>query len=130
MNDWIAGEPITDIEAHYSANAYSRVGHGDIRGYADGSRFILESALRIAAILLGRAEDEEATALLFTRLDHGLPAEALPLLAGPFTLTRGEALALYRAGHRSFDAISTLGEQALTAIVGRRGSKLLALLNP
>ena len=130
VNDWIAGEPITDIEAHYSANAYSRVGHGDIRGYADGSRFILESALRIAAILLGRAEDEEATALLFTRLDHGLPAEALPLLAGPFTLTRGEALALYRAGHRSFDAISTLGEQALTAIVGRRGSKLLALLNP
>jgi helicase len=130
VNDWIAGEPITDIEARYSANAYSRVGHGDIRGYADGSRFILESALRIAAILLGQAEDEEATALLFTRLDHGLPAEALPLLAGPFTLTRGEVLALYRAGHRSFDAISTLGEKALTAIVGRRGSQLLALLNP
>jgi helicase len=64
VNDWIAGEPIVDIEKQYSANFFSKVRHGDIRGYADGSRFLLESALRIATILLKLPDDEEATSLL------------------------------------------------------------------
>jgi hypothetical protein len=57
VSDWIAGELTTDIEARYSSNAFSRIGHGDIRGFADGSRFLLDSALRIAAIVLGRAPE-------------------------------------------------------------------------
>lgn len=130
VSDWIAGEPTTDIEARYSSNAFSRVGHGDIRGYADGSRFLLDSALRISAIVLGRAEDQEAATLLLTRLDLGLPADALPISAVAFPLTRGEILALYHAGHRSQNAITALNSDQLTAIIGRRGDALHRAVQP
>lgn len=124
VSDWIAGEPINDIEARYSSNLFVRVGHGDIRGYADGSRFLLESAVRIAAIVLERADDEDATALLLTRIDLGLPAEAVPLSTIGFPLSRGEILALFRAGHSDHEAITTLTAETITAIIGRRGSEL------
>ncbi len=124
VSDWIAGEPTNDIEARYSSNAFVRVGHGDIRGYAHGSRFLLEPALRIAAIVLVRAEDQEATALLLTRLDLGLPAEALSLSALGFPLTRGEILALFRKGYLNRKAIAALTADAVAAIIGRRGREL------
>lgn len=43
-----------------------------IRCYADGSRFLLESALQIAAIVLERAEGQEVAVLLLSRLDFGV----------------------------------------------------------
>ncbi|WP_416740643.1 DEAD/DEAH box helicase [Pseudomonas sp. NFX71] len=124
VSDWIAGKSTSDIEARYTGNAYLPVGHGDIRGYADGARFLLESALRIAAILLGRAEDQQAVAQLLTRLDLGLPADALALAEGSFLLTRGEMLALYRAGCRNFEDVAALGNDTITSLVGRRGTEL------
>ena len=130
VSDWIAGEPTNDIEARYSSNAFVRVGHGDIRGYADGSRFLLESALRIAAIVLERAEDQQAAALLLTRLDLGLPAEALPLSALGFPLTRGEILALFRAGYFNREAVAALPADAVSAIIGRRGPELYEAMQP
>ena len=117
VSDWIAGEPTNDIEARYSSNAFVRVGHGDIRGYADGSRILLESALRIAAIVLERAEDQQGAALLLTRLDLGLPAEALPLSALGFPLTRGEILALCRAGYFNRETVAALPADAVSAII-------------
>ncbi|MBJ2152982.1 DEAD/DEAH box helicase [Paracoccus sp. IB05] len=130
VSDWIAGEPTNNIEARYSSNAFLRVGHGDIRGYADGSRFLLESALRIAAIVLERAEDQEAAVLLLTRLDLGLPAEAVPLSALGFPLTRGEILALFRAGHLNGESIAGLAPDAVAAIIGRRGRELHETMQP
>jgi len=124
VNDWISGVPISDIETRYSSNLFIRIGHGDIRGYADGSRFLLESALRIAAIVLERAEDENASSLLLTRLDLGLPAEAVPLNSIGFPLTRGEILALFRTGHLAREAINALSTEALITIIGRRGREL------
>lgn len=130
LSDWIAGELTNDIEGRYSSNAFSRVGHGDIRGYADGSRFLLESALRISAIVLERAEDETAISLLLTRLDLGLPAELIPLSAMGFLLTRGEVLMLSGAGHRTVEVIAALDRLALEAALGRRGRELHRALNP
>lgn len=130
VSDWIAGEPINEIETRYTSNPFVRVGHGDIRGYADGSRFLLESALRIAAIVLERAEDEEEAALLLTRLDLGLPAAAVPLSALGFPLTRGEILALFRAGHLNHEAIAALTADAVISIIGRRGRELHQSLQP
>lgn len=124
VSDWIAGRPINEIEAGYTSNAFVRVAHGDIRGYADGSRFLLESALRIAAIVLQRVGDENATAVLLTRLDLGLPTEALPLSALSFRPTRGEILSLYRAGYVGIATLSTLPLDILTALIGRRGNEL------
>jgi helicase len=130
VSDWIAGEPTTDIEQRYSSNPFSRVGHGDIRGYADGSRFILESALRISAIVLGRAEDQEATGLLLTRLDLGLPVDALPISRLGFPLTRGEILSLFRAEVRDAEAALALNAEQITVIIGRRGEALHQALQP
>jgi replicative superfamily II helicase len=130
VSDWIAGEPTNDIEARYSSNAFVRVGHGDIRGYADGSRFLLESALRIAAIVLERAEDQDAATLLLTRLDLGLPAEALPLTNIGFVLTRGEILSLYRAGHLDRETIAALPVETIIGIIGRRGGELHQAMQP
>jgi hypothetical protein len=130
VSDWIAGESTTDIEERYSSNAFSRVGHGDIRGYADGSRFLLDSALRISAIVLGRAEDQEAAGLLLTRLDLGLPADAIAISGIAFPLTRGEILALFRAGVRDQAAIVALNAGQLTAIIGRRGDAFYQSLQP
>ena len=90
--DWLDGVATSDIEARYSSNAFVRVGHGDIRGYADGSRFLLDSVLRIAAIVLERAEQPEEAAALLKRLDLGIPASALELTTLPIILSRGELL--------------------------------------
>ncbi|MCA0418024.1 MAG: DEAD/DEAH box helicase [Proteobacteria bacterium] len=130
IGDWIAGEPTGEIEERYSSNAFVRLGHGDIRGYADGSRFLLESALRIAAIVLERAEEREAAALLLTRLDLGLPAAAVPLSALGFPLSRGEILALFRAGHLTREAICGLTPEVVAVIIGRRGHELHESLQP
>lgn len=130
ISEWIAGEPTNEIEDRYSSNAFVRLGHGDIRGYADGSRFLLESALRIAAIVLERADDQEAAALLLTRLDLGLPAQAVPLNRLGFPLTRGEILALFRAGYLTREAISALAPELLAGIIGRRGHELHEALRP
>ncbi len=128
VSDWIAGEPTNEIEARYSSNFFIRVGHGDIRGYADGSRFLLEAALRIAAIVLERTQDEEAAALLLVRLDLGLPAQAIPLSTIGFPLTRGEILTLFRAGHSKRETIAALTADVVTTIIGRRGRELHAAM--
>jgi helicase len=130
VSDWIAGRSINEIEAGYTSNAFVRVAHGDIRGYADGSRFLLESALRIAAIVLQLADVENATAILLTRLDLGLPTGALPLNALGFPLTRGEILSLFRAGHSGIATVATLSPETLTALMGRRGNEFHRVLHP
>jgi hypothetical protein len=79
---------ITDIEQRYSSNAYVRVGHRDVRGYADGTCFIFESVLRIADIVLETATPAEEAARLVARLDVGIPVAALELNKLPMTLQR------------------------------------------
>jgi len=78
--------------------------------------------------VLGQAEDQGAAALLLRRLDLGLPADALAISAIPFPLTRGEILALYRAGYRDNETIATLNNDQLSAIIGRRGNVLHQVL--
>lgn len=130
VRDWIAGVPTSDIETRYSSNAFVRVGHGDIRGYADGARFLLESALRIAAIVLEQAHTPEEVDVLLRRLDLGLPTEALALTQLPLALTRGELLALFRAGVLLIDQLKTLSHGELEGLIGRRGRTLHEQLNP
>ena len=126
--DWLSGRPTSEIEDAYSVNFFSRVGHGDIRGYADGSSFLLDSVLRIAAIVLERAEEPEEAAALLKRLDLGIPADALPLTTLPLILSRGELLGLWRAGLVSAELISMTPVDNLQAIIGRRATLLLEML--
>lgn len=118
LGDWIDGAPLQDIENRYSVNAFSRVGHGDIRGFADGTRFLLEPAMRIAAILRGTSESDEAIDLFLRRLELGLPAAALPLTELPGALLRGDYLALFDAGVRTPEGAAALPEAELIRLVG------------
>lgn len=56
---------------------------GDVRGFAEGTRFILESAIRISGILLGTAHSPEETEMLLKRLELSIPARALGIQVFP-----------------------------------------------
>lgn len=124
--DWLDGVAVGDIEGRYSPNTFVRVGHGDIRGYADGSRFLLESILRISAIVLERAEDPNSVATLLKRLDLGVPVEVLELTELPIALSRGELLGLWRAGLHSLAQIAGTPTEDLERIIGRGARGLSA----
>ncbi|MBX3490327.1 DEAD/DEAH box helicase [Parvibaculum sp.] len=125
--DWIDGIPVRDIEDEYSLNPFNRVGFGDIRGFADGSRFLLESAIRIASIIFEQPMDEERTEALFRRLDLGVPAEMLSIVDLKAGLERGELLTLWRAGVDTPTKIAAMSIEALEHLIGRRAAQLRTL---
>ena len=123
--DWVAGLPSSEIEGRYTVNLYSPVGHGDIRGFADGSRFLLESALRIASIVLEGGMDEEANASFLKRLELGVPAGALPLAELGVELNRGQILRLWQRGIGTRDDVAAAGREVLEALVGAMSRTLI-----
>src|SRR5882757_907678 len=130
VSDWIDGVPSSEIERRYTLNPFAAVGHGDIRGFADGSRFLLEAAMRIASIVLSIGADETANAAFFKRLDIGVSADALPLTELGANLTRGEILRLWNAGIRTLDDAIRLGGKGLEAIIGESGRRLFVIMTP
>ena len=131
LADWLEGVLIEDIERRYTPNPFSRLAHGDIVGYADGARYLLQSALRIAAIVLGDSafSHEEAERLLM-RLEYGLPAYLLPMIDTPITFTRGEILTLSNASITTVDALRSQTTDALRKLFGTiRGDQIHAVLN-
>ncbi len=124
IGDWIDGVPIGEIERKYSANAFVRMDHGDIRGYADGTRFLFEAVVRIAALVLERADEPDEAERLLKRMDLGVPAEALELTAMPMTLTRGEILGLLSGGLTSSAAVRATPADELRQLMGRRAMML------
>lgn len=122
--DWIDGVATGAIEERYSANMYSRVGHGDIRGYADGCRMLLDSVVRIAAIVLETAFAPDATAALQKRLEVGVPADLLSLVNSKLPLTRGELLALRANGVLSTVGVAQLSSAKLTRLFGERAAAI------
>jgi replicative superfamily II helicase len=132
LADWLDGRPIDEIERAYSPNAFSRMAHGDIVGFADQARFFLQSALRIAAIIrAGTTFPEEQAQRLLTRLEVGVPEAALPLLELPLTLTRGELMAFVNSGAADVAAVRALPLERLEQLLGRdRGRELHEAMQP
>lgn len=97
--DWIQGTPIDEIERRYTATPFAgQITHGDVRKFADAARYHLRSAFQIVSItFMGEGPDDEAMEALIKRLEIGIPAEALGLLALPIALGRGEYLTLHNA---------------------------------
>jgi replicative superfamily II helicase len=123
--DWINGVPVETIEQQYTANPFYRIGYGDIRRFADSTRFHLRSAHQIAAVLYaGAGPSESEIDALLTRLEVGLPADALDLLRIPLDLTRGEYLGLYRAGVPTLQDVWNLSDQRMAELLPRRASRL------
>jgi replicative superfamily II helicase len=126
--DWIAGVPVETLEADYTVTPFQgRVSYGDIRRFADATRFHLRAAHQITNVLfLAGGPTEDAIDELLKRLEIGLPREALPLLGLRLPLTRGEYLALFHAGLISPEAVSARTEVQLTPIVGAAVARRLA----
>jgi replicative superfamily II helicase len=128
--DWVSGVPTETIEQRYTTTPYQgRIGYGDVRKFADATRFHLRSAHQIASVMLvGQGPDEEAIERLLKRLELGIPADALGLLDIPASLSRGEYLALYGVGVKSADDLWGLASDTLRQALGpTRASELEAL---
>ena len=67
LADWIDGVAVDEIERRYSPNAFSTVAAGDITGYANSSRFYLQSAFKIASVIFGGQGLTEAEVTGLTR---------------------------------------------------------------
>lgn len=130
VSDWIGGAGMADIEAAYSANGFVPVRPGDVRGYADGTRFLLDAVFRIAAIVMGSGPDADEVGRLMARLELGLPAEALPMAELPVTLDRGSVLTLWRAGFNSGQDIVAAGAERLEVLLGALGRRVVDSLSP
>ncbi|MES2659490.1 MAG: DEAD/DEAH box helicase [Verrucomicrobiota bacterium] len=129
VQDWIEGVPIAEIENSFTSNFFSRVNPGDIRGFADGCRHLLESAVRIATIVSGQEIDGSNLEILLKRLEVGIPEELLDLSSLRLSLNRGELLALWNGGVSSLESASKATEEALVGLLGPRGIQMYSLLN-
>lgn len=130
--DWIQGTPLEVIEQRYSATPYQgRIGHGDVRKFADLTRFHLRSAHEIASIMfVGKGPSEESIETLLKQLQVGIPADGLELLSISIPLARGEYLALYRAGVKTGDDLWNLPSQTVREILGPARAAQLEMLRP
>lgn len=126
--DWVEGVAIDEIEKRYSTNLYQgRVNHGDVRRFADTTRYHLRSAHQIlAALFLNEGPSDEAMELLLRRLEFGLRAESLPLLELPLSLTRGQMLALSGNGLVTFQAARAAAKSLLVALIGEEAATGIA----
>ena len=127
LRAWIRGAPMATIERDFSPNPFQgRIEQGNVRAFADSVRFHLRSAAEIGSLLLmqnGPAEGEVDEIL--RRLELGLPTEALPLLALPLTLLRGEYLALLGAAVKEPKDVWTLDSERMKGLLGgRRAAQL------
>jgi replicative superfamily II helicase len=120
LADWIQGVSTETIERSYSVTPFAgKASYGDIRHFADVTRFHLRAAHQIANVLfLSGGLTEEAIEQLLRRLEVGLPEEALPLLALPVALDRGGHIALFSAGARDVTSVWTLSDAQIIALVG------------
>jgi replicative superfamily II helicase len=118
--DWMRGDAVEAIEQRYSTNPYfGRVGYGDVRQFADTTRFHLRSARQIVALLLTGAPDLEAQIdRVLRQLELGIPADMLDLVELPVTLERGQYLALRDAGARTRTELWALPQDDLRHILG------------
>jgi replicative superfamily II helicase len=118
--EWTHGYPTREIEKKYSVTPYGgSIGAGDIRRFADRTRFHLQSAFDIAdVLLLGEGPNEETVDRLLRQLEVGLPDSALGLLDLPLRLTRGEYLALREAGFEQAENVQSAPAAELSQHVG------------
>jgi len=125
--DWIQGVPTREIEDKYTINPYTGdIGAGEIRRFADRTRFNLQSAFNIAdLLLLGEGPDEDEVGQLLKRLEVGLPEDALNLLDLPVRLTRGEYLELHSAGYTQTEQVLNASTEKLQGYVNVMNLQLL-----
>lgn len=126
--DWIAGISLDQIEKRYSPNPFQGIiTQGDIRKFADATRFHLRAAHQIMSVLfIEHGPSGEAIERLLLQLELGIPESLLDLRRLPVPLARGEYLALGAQGLTTVDAVGRATLAQLTAILGERRAEELA----
>jgi replicative superfamily II helicase len=132
LADWVAGTELQAIEQTYSTTPYAgAIGYGDIRRFADTTRFHLRPAAQIATLIfLDRAPNEESIDQLSKQLEVGIPTDTLGLLDLPAILSRGDYLALRARGVRSPAAFWELKDEEITQLLGEARGGSIARLRP
>ena len=119
------------IESDFSTNAYfGRIEYGDIRRFADTTRFHLQSASNIIAILLLDRNPQAELADLLVQLEIGLPRQALSLLRLPVTLMRGEYLNLISLGITEPEYFWAARLETISQALGESRAKQIEKLRP
>jgi helicase len=130
--DWINGVSVAKIEEAYTANPIQgKIGYGDIRKFADSTRFHLSAAHRITSLLfVSGGPTEDAIDRLLRQLEAGLPAQALHLINIPADLARGDYLTLFKAGIASTNQLWERSDQHISQLLGPLVGRLLASRRP
>ena len=121
LYDWTKGIPTDAIEKDYTTNPYQgKIGYGEIRSFADTTRFHLRSAIPIAnLILIDKAPSGQSLETLLKQLEIGIPADMFGLLEIPIALERGEYLALYNANIRTAETLLASDKEMITSLLGK-----------
>jgi helicase len=121
LADWMEGVSIQNIEQRYSVPFGGQVQSGDIQRFADATRFHLRSAHQILSALLSMTPERELEFdTVARRLELGVPPELIPFMEAPFSLSRGESLALASAGINSCALFGKSTDEILVPILGER----------
>jgi hypothetical protein len=128
---WTNGRPMGGIEADCTVNPFYPIGPGEVRNFADTTRYHLRSAFQIVTLLLmTEGPSEEAVDGLLKQLEIGIPASLLELISLPVTLTRGQYLALLGAGATTVSAVWSLPGEVLAKLIGPHRSAELEKHRP
>ncbi len=120
LHDWISGRRLEEIEADFTTSAFSgRIEYGDVRRFADLTRFHLQSASNILAVLLLDKNPQADLDTLMERLEIGLPAEGTGLLDLPLPFTRGEYLNLLKSGVRNAGELWAASPDLIESSLGK-----------
>jgi helicase len=130
--DWTTGVPLEAIEQRYSPNPFQgRIQHGDVRRFADATRFHLRAAYHILSVLfVDQGPSEADIENLLQQLEVGIPATALRLLELPVSLTRGEYLALVSQGLDVPEKIGATSSNELERLLGAERARELLKHKP
>jgi len=131
--DWTEGLAVNEIERRYSASPFAgKIGLGNIRAFADATRFHLRAAADIARIMfVAGGPPEQETEALLRSLEIGVPLDQLGLLQMAVGWTRGELLALRAAGIKTSDQLWRRSQQQLVSVLGEaRGRRVDAARPP
>ncbi|MGC9071417.1 MAG: DEAD/DEAH box helicase [Acidilobus sp.] len=109
--DWINEVPDDDIAKKYD------IGPGDVASTVDTAKWIANSLAEISPLLGLGDEVPSQLKLLARRIEHGVKAELLPLVAIP-GVGRVRARRLYEAGFRALESLATAKVEDLLRVPG------------
>ncbi|MCX6754896.1 MAG: caspase family protein [Candidatus Nomurabacteria bacterium] len=126
--DWINGIPTPDIEETFKSNNpyMGNIAYGNIRTFADFTRFQLRSVHKIATIIFpGEMLEDKIFEDLLKSLETGIPSECFGLLNINIEMSREEYLALVKAGIKTKEQLLITPKDKIKEILESTSYKLI-----